>query len=356
MPRLSSVRFDEPRWWYHRPPTIGARLLLPFAALYGREAIRRFRRAEHLRFGLPIICVGNFTAGGTGKTPTAIFVAAMLERLGARPAFLSRGYRGREKGPLWVNPESHTAGDVGDEPLLLARTAPTVVSRDRSAGARFIETSGRCDILVMDDGLQNGSIAKDLTIAVVDHGRGLGNSLVIPSGPLRAPLPFQLELVDAIIINRPAGSNGASPFLDAALPLLAAKPVLAASTEALGETRWLTDGPIHAFCGIGAPDRFFDTLSHLGADIAARTTFPDHHMLNGNEAVRLLTQAREAGAKLVTTAKDWVRLGSGGALGELRSQARPLPIRLSLAPEDELRLRDTLRQLLAVSPRPGMAR
>ncbi len=191
------MRLEAPFWWYRRTGAL-ASALAPLGRLYGRLAEARAARVEPYRSRLPVICIGNFTAGGGGKTPTAIAVASLLAELGARPAFLTRGYGGSSAGPILVK-KGQSAEEVGDEPLLLAEAAPTVVSADRPAGAAAIEAT-EADIIVMDDGFQNPSLAKDLSLVVVDAAAGIGNGLIIPAGPLRAPLEAQLARADALVV------------------------------------------------------------------------------------------------------------------------------------------------------------
>ena len=334
----------EPSWWYARPPGWAGRLLEPAGALWGQLAQRRFARGSAYRAALPIICIGNFTAGGTGKTPLALEVAGMVHAMGLKPAFLSRGYGGRQRGPHWVDAARDRSADVGDEPLLLAAAHPTLVARDRSAGARaIVEGPVSADVIIMDDGLQNPEVAKDLTIAVIDGARGIGNGRVIPAGPLRAPLAFQLTLVDAVVVNRGSvgdagGSPPASDFADR-LRREFEGPVLDAAIAPIGSTDWLSGSPVVAFAGIGVPDRFFATLRTLGAQLAGKIAFPDHHAFDQADATRLLDLARSHGAMLVTTEKDRVRLaGLDGPLAELRDAARALPIRMKLEARDESRL------------------
>jgi len=187
-----------------------ATLLQPVAALYGWAATALYWRATPYRSRLPVICVGNFTVGGTGKTPLVLYLCERLKAAGHEPVAFTRGYGGRLSGPYWVNAKSDVARDVGDEALLLAKAVPTLVARDRRAGAQAIETGPHSvTVIVMDDGLQNPGLAKDLALAVVDGSVGLGNGRVMPAGPLRAPLAFQLELTDAIVVNeRNAGEGG----------------------------------------------------------------------------------------------------------------------------------------------------
>lgn len=337
----------EPGWWYREAATPLARALSPVARLWGAVAEYRYQHAAAMRPGVPVACVGNLTAGGTGKTPLALLIGNELERLGARPAFLTRGYGGRLAGPHWVAPGHDTAADVGDEPLLLARAAPTMVCRDRAEGARSIVVTGaRHGAIVMDDGLQNGALAKDLVIAVVDGRRGIGNGLVMPAGPLRAALAFQLELVDAVLVNAPLGSEATDGVFTRWLRDHFGGPVLRAATRPTEDTDWIIGTPVLAFSGIGAPERFFGLLAELGANLVARRAFPDHHMFTEAEARVLLAAAVREGATLCTTEKDWVRLPENGALGELRAATRVLRISLDLDERDRVRLRSLIEALL----------
>jgi tetraacyldisaccharide 4'-kinase len=339
------VPLEEPRWWYGAPPDDRrARLLAPLGHAYGWAVERRFRRATPVRGRLPVVCVGNFTAGGTGKTPFAILIAEELARAGAAPVFLTRGYGGREAGPRFVDAARDGVREVGDEPLLLARAAPTVVARDRRAGLALIEGGERpADVVVMDDGLQNPHVAKDLAIAVVDGVRGVGNGEVIPAGPLRAALEFQLGLVDAILVN---GGTSASPGGADVLHGLRRGfpgPVLAAEPRPSGDTAWLSGAAVAAYAGIGNPGRFFALLESLGARLALTRVFRDHHAFSDRDADALLRAAAAASAVLVTTEKDLVRLrDAAGPRAELAARSRALPIRLHLEDRDMGRLRGLL--------------
>lgn len=341
------MRLDEPAWWYAPGGDPRTRALAPIGRLYGWLAERRFRRAVPYRSRLAVVCIGNFTAGGTGKTPLGVLVAADAQARGLAPVFLTRGFGGRARAPMRVVPGTTTAVEAGDEPLLLARTAPTVVARDRAAGARFIESAfPDARLIVMDDGLQNGALSKDLTIAVVDGRRGIGNGEIIPAGPLRAPLPFQLELVDAIVVNGPP-ATASDPANDrSVLGRLRRQfqgPVLAASVVPAVDAGWIRERPVAAFAGIGHPERFLATLRQLGADIVAAETFPDHHPFSEADAGRLLALAEARGAMLVTTEKDMVRLDrSGQQCAALAAAARPLPVRLAFDERDHLRLQSLI--------------
>ena len=333
------MHLDEPSWWYRTPASGVANLLQPLGGLYGWAARTRYARDQPYRARLPVVCVGNFTAGGTGKTPLTIYLCERMKAAGHEPVALTRGYGGRLPGPYWVDARTDSARDVGDEPLLLARAAPTMIARDRAAGARAIETGPHpATVIVMDDGLQNPGLAKDFTIAVVDGARGVGNGLVMPAGPLRAPLDFQLELTDAVIVNEAAGASGQSPVTEW-LRHRFAGPVLRASVVPAQGADWLARLRVVAWAGIGAPERFFSTLRGLGADVVQSVPFGDHQRLGDADAARLLELALLQSATLVTTAKDMARLaGSEGALAELAAASRVLDVNLQLAEADAERL------------------
>jgi tetraacyldisaccharide 4'-kinase len=316
--------------------------LEPLAAVYGYATARRYHRTAPYCSRLPVVCVGNFTAGGTGKTPLAIHLCERLTAAGHAPVALTRGYGGRLPGPYWVDAGTDVARDVGDEALLLARAAPTLLARDRGAGARAIETGPHpATAIVMDDGLQNPGLAKNLTIAVVDGERGLGNGLIMPAGPLRAALEFQLGLTDAIVVN--GGEGSVTDWLRHRF----AGPVLRARLAPSQGSEWLKDARVLAWAGIGAPGRFFATLRALGADVAQTIAFRDHQELGAGDARRLLELARRLGATPVTTEKDMARLaGAQGACAELAQAARPLPVHLTLDEPDAERLSSLLSSAL----------
>ena len=322
------VPLDEPAWWYRDGATVMAACMAPFAALYGWGAATCYARVTPYRSRLPVLCAGNLTAGGTGKTPLMLYLCEHLRSAGLRPVLLTRGYGGHRAGPHWVG-GSDTAGDVGDEAMLLARSAPTLVARDRSAGARAIETgAAAADVIVMDDGLQNPQLAKNLVFAVVDGGRGLGNGRVMPAGPLRAPLEFQLALVDAIVVNEVVLGSGGS--VASWLRNHFKGPVLRCATVVAGDAAWLQGQRVVAWAGIGAPQRFFAMLRMLGAELAEAIPFRDHQRLGQADARRLLDLAREHRALLVSTEKDMARIARGTcSLAELGAATRALQVKLA---------------------------
>jgi tetraacyldisaccharide 4'-kinase len=319
----------EPAFWW-RAGTGGA--LAPLAALYGAVAGLRMR-ARGRQAGLPIICLGNLTVGGAGKTPAALAVAQLLHAARERPFFLSRGYGGKLAGPVRVNPTLHRAADVGDEPMLLVRVAPTIVARDRVAGATFARSAG-ASVIVMDDGFQNPSLAKDLSIVLVDGGRGIGNGRVIPAGPLRAPLDLQLLRAQALIVV--GAPDGAARVIERAerrkIPIFHGRlEPDRAVVKAIGQRKVL------AFAGIADPAKFFATLTAAEIQIAIRATFPDHHRFSAAEALDLVAQAQTKNLMLLTTEKDLVRLAGDPALAQLAANTSALPVRLVIDDPDRLR-------------------
>ncbi len=284
-----------PSFWSRRDSPLSL-ALLPLSLLYRLGHDFHQRGAAPYTPSVPVLCLGNIVAGGSGKTPAALSVAALLTRHGiaARPFFLSRGYGGALSGPVQID-STHTAAATGDEPLLLARVAPTIIAADRAAGARLAEQNG-AGIIVMDDGLQNPGIAKTLKFVVIDGVAGFGNRRLLPAGPLRAPLPSGLAAADAFIVI-----GGEVPPEAAAT----GKPVFTAAVE----TSWRpAETPYIAFCGLGRPEKFFTTLESAGAHIAARRAFADHHPYTDKDLDALTGLSREHGARLVTTEKDAVRL------------------------------------------------
>jgi len=323
----------EPAFWW-RPPGLVSSLLAPLGAAYGTIVERRMTGRGALA-GIPVICVGNFTLGGAGKTPTALMLVAMLREMGASPFCLTRGYGGSVQGPHLVDPHRDSGAEVGDEALLLARVAPTVVSRDRVRGAAFAKAKG-ASVVVMDDGLQNASLAKSLTIAVIDGRRGIGNGQVFPAGPLRAPLNIQMTRCDALLVVGDGQSDG-----KAARDVVAragARPVFHGHLEP-EETAVtaLHARKVLAFAGIGDPHKFFATVEQAGIAIAERRAFADHHRFTAEEAAELTMVAEREGLSLLTTEKDHVRMAGDPALAALADKAHVLPVSMVVGEKDKLR-------------------
>jgi tetraacyldisaccharide 4'-kinase len=275
-----------------------------------------------LRLPVPVICVGNLSAGGTGKTPVALALLKLLAAQGMNPHALSRGYGGSAVGPLRVDPARHGADVVGDEPLLLAGAAPAWVARDRATGGQAAVAAG-AGCVVMDDGHQNPALHKDLSLIVVDGAAGFGNRRVIPAGPLRESVAAGLARADAVIVigedfTGEGGHDVARDVAAAGLPLLRARlaPDPAAATALKGRK-------VLAFAGIGRPEKFFATLREIGADVVECVGFPDHHPFTHGEIVALTARAAALNAQLVATAKDVIRLP-----GDLRAGVAVLPVDL----------------------------
>lgn len=309
-------------WW--RPAGWPARLLAPAAYLYGRVAGHRLGRGARAGVGVPVLCVGNFTAGGAGKTPTALALAGFAQRAGRRPGFLSRGHGGSAAAALLIDPARHDAGLTGDEPQLLAGEAPTVVSRDRVAGARLLAGHG-CDFIVMDDGFQSARLRADLSLLVVDGRRGLGNGRVLPAGPLRAPLAIQLAHADAVLVigEGEAGDAASRIAAEAGVPVHRGRvsPVDAGA---------LVGPPLFAFAGLADPGKFYRSLAEIGADVRDSRDFPDHHSFTPEEIAELTAVAEGNGYLLATTAKDAARLAASEEGRALLAQGLVLDVALTL--------------------------
>jgi len=322
-----------PAFWAAERGGIAAAALTPLSCLYRLGAHARAAVVRPAKAGLPVICVGNFTVGGAGKTPTVLALATLLAEEGIHPHILTRGYGGSEYGPLRVDPDRHDARRVGDEALLLARTAPTWVGRDRAAGAAAARSAG-APLLLMDDGMQTPGLTKDLCIAVVDGGAGFGNGRLLPAGPLREPLARGLRRAHALVL---VGDDRRG-----ALAVLGPNdlPVIEADLVPGDEARALRERPVVAFAGIGRPEKFFETLEDAGCTVIARHTFSDHHRYKRGEIASIIAYAKERDAVAVTTEKDYVRLPQ-----EARATTRTLPV--TLAWRDPAEPRDLLSPLMA---------
>ena len=294
---------EAPDFWWGKA-NWQAWALAPLAYLYGKGATKRMMQAPSGSVDVPVICVGNFIAGGAGKTPTALHLAKFAMLAGLKPGFLSRGYGGGVSITTLVNLKQHNAHDVGDEPLLLAQLTTTVVSANRLAGAKMLVQQG-CNLIIMDDGFQNPQLQKDYCLVVVDAERGIGNGYSMPAGPLRLPLRAQLMKADAILVI------GNAPGADSVIRMAAraAKPIFQARINPINKAAWKGKQVI-AYAGIANPQKFFNSLAEAGAEVVEALPFGDHHAYSEEEAQELINKAKLRNMMLVTTSKDKARLRS----------------------------------------------
>ena len=310
---------QPPRFW-HQPPGLLSTLLSPLGALYAAGTARRLAKGLPLKLSVPVICVGNINAGGTGKTPTVIALTQRLQAMGHTPHIVSRGYGSSVTSAVQVDERAHKAADVGDEPLLLAAFAPTWVSPNRADGAERAVQNG-ADVIILDDGFQNPALLKDLSVVVVDAVRGFGNEKVLPAGPLREPVATGLARADLLLSIGPKKAQ--SYFLEMwGLPPC---PHLTGHLTPLQTGMDWKGSRVLAFAGIGHPQKFFATLHELGAEIVKSEALEDHQPLSQALMARLEHEAKLLGAQLVTTEKDATRLPD-----EFRSKVLAVPVRLEI--------------------------
>jgi tetraacyldisaccharide 4'-kinase len=331
----------EPAFWRRHGGL--AQLLAPASWIYGAVADLRLRR-DGMPAGVPVLCVGNLTQGGAGKTPTALTLAKLLLARSHKPFFLTRGYGGRETGPLAVE-TGHSARDVGDEALILARLAPTIVAHDRVAGAALAVGSG-ASVIVMDDGFQNPALTKDFSLLVVDGERGVGNGRVFPAGPLRASLDAQLKRANAMLVVG-AISSATRQLIGraraAGLPVLGGQLVPDATALAA-----LRGKKVLAYAGIGQPQKFFATLGANGIVVNQTREFSDHHHFTAGEAHDLIADATAERLTLVTTEKDIARMRGDEALAALAKASTVLPVTMAFDDAAALR-RDVVEVFLGTA-------
>jgi tetraacyldisaccharide 4'-kinase len=307
-----------PFWW--EPPDWRAYALYPLSRVYSFVATRRMINARREKLDVPVLCVGNFTVGGTGKTPVAIALAKQAKKMHLTPGFLSRGYGGSIGEPHVVDRKHDSARQVGDEPLLLSDHAITATTPNRIAGAKLLMQRG-CDFLIMDDGFQSAQIHMDYALVVVDGRYGIGNGHVLPGGPLRARLIDQVRFATGIV-RMGDDKAGEAVVRQAAR---AGRPIFEAWTRARGADKF-ANRRFLAFAGIGHPDKFFDTVAKVGGTIVMSRSFPDHHFYSNDELKELVHTAETAELELITTAKDFARLRNGTARQDLLEKLNVLEI------------------------------
>ena len=328
---------QAPKFWY-RSRSWQAFLLSPLGMVYAWATARRQKNARPTRVDIPVICIGNLNVGGTGKTPTTIAIAQMLTSRGIAVHIVSRGYGGSLQAVTQVDPRVHTADETGDEPLLMAAFAPTWVANERVAGARAAQNAG-ADVILLDDGFQDPSLIKDLSIIVVDATRGFGNGRCLPAGPLREPVHVGLKRANAVIsIGEPEAQ---SQFRERSADQLGRIAHITASLKPIEMGMPWAEGRYLAFAGIGDPEKFFATLRGLGAPLVRTVALDDHQKLARPMIQRLMKEAQSMNAQLVTTEKDAARLPA-----DLRSGILSLPVRLEF--DDANALETLLEPVLSV--------
>lgn len=326
-----------PKFWNDQTILFSAlsTALLPLSWIWRGVTAARLAWIKPEKAQLPVICIGNISVGGTGKTPFTAYLCQLLGSYGYSVCILTRGYGGKQKGPLIADPNAHSAADIGDEALMLSQNNLVCISRDRVAGARFIAANLPSDIIIMDDGMQNPWLKKDITLAVFDGAVGLGNGRILPAGPLRQSLKSALPSMDMAVIN-----GGDKTGLKQRLPqkLTCVSPRLLPNPETADEIKQRS---LLAFAGIGRPQGFFDTLEACGAVLVKTLPFADHHPYSEADLTRLYLEATQLGAELITTQKDWVRLPP-----EWRERIFVLDVSLMLDDDDAEQLMQTLAPYL----------
>lgn len=316
------MTFKAPKFWSTRNAVSTA--LLPVSALYLLGHKMHQKSKTPYKASCPVLCVGNAVVGGSGKTPTVLALIDVVRDLGLakNPVVLTRGYGGSLDGPVLVDRQIHSVRQVGDEPLLLAAKAPVIKSVDRAEGAKLAESMD-ADMIIMDDGLQNPGLHKDLKILVVDALSGFGNERLLPAGPLRSPLRHTLESADVILTIGKRSDNISLFSLDDNAPTLWAY---------LDTDEKIDTGKRYvAFAGIGQPDKFKRTLERHGADLAGWHDFPDHYAFTAADIERLKREADKTGAQLITTSKDFMRIPSA-----YKKYVHALPVTLVFEEREEL--------------------
>ena len=289
---------------------------------YAQQKILNTKETE-----IPVICVGNLTVGGSGKTPVVITLCRFLSGIGKSTSILTRGFGGKEKGPIFVSTNLHQSLDVGDEPLMMAHSLDVCVSRNRPLGANHILDKKKYDCIVMDDGLQNPTLKKDLNIAVFDGKFGIGNGFLLPAGPMRQKLEVGIQNIDLVIFNG-KDETGLGQKIPPHIPIFTGE--LQPDEEIVEKMK---NRRVYGFAGIGNPSRFFKTLNNIGTDLVGEAHFADHHPYTDADLTQLYEEAMQSGAELVTTQKDWMRLPA-----DWRDRVLTVPVRIHFTADDTIKI------------------
>jgi len=325
---------EAPRFWYQKnlSSKILSFIFIPLSLLWIVFSLFKKNLIKKYKSKLKVICIGNITVGGTGKTPFSIYTYKLLKKSGYKPVFLTRGYRGLLKGPIEVK-DSHNFKDVGDEALLLNKIGPTIVSKDRSLGAKLIEKhEDNFNIIIMDDGLQNYQLEQDVKFLLVDKNLKFGNELCIPAGPLREPINQGLIRVDAIVLT---GNNNK----DADFNNVQNKTIFNSKVKTVKSPK-IKNEKLLAFCGLANSNKFYETLKENGFNVTSTKSFPDHYEYKNEDINKLILEANKQKLKLITTEKDYVKIKYD------KNLINTLPIEMELDLEDKAVFNSILQEKL----------
>ncbi len=323
-----------PKFWYKNnlSSKIQSFLLFPLSILWILISFLKKALITKYKSKLKVICIGNITVGGTGKTPFAIYTFKLLKKLGYKPVFLTRGYGGLIKGPIEVK-DTHTFKEVGDEALLLNKVGPTIVSKNRSLGAKLIENhESAFNVIIMDDGLQNYQLNQDIKFVLVDKDLKFGNEFCIPAGPLREPINQGLLEIDAIVLT--GNENKETDFYNVHNKIIFNSQIKTIKSPKIKKDKLL------AFCGLANAIKFYETLKVNGFNVMHTKSFPDHYEYKNEDIDKLVLEANIQNLKLITTEKDYVKINNN------KNIINFLPIEMELDMKDKAVFKPFLQEKL----------